>query len=36
MRSYEMTEIVHRGLDSCLSEAFTIAVDDCDGRVPVG
>jgi agmatinase len=31
MRSYEMTEIVARGLDECLSEAFTIAVDDCDG-----
>jgi agmatinase len=31
MRSYEMTEIVSRGLDECLSEAFTIAMDDCDG-----
>ena len=31
MRSYEMTEVVHRGLDVCLTEAFTIAVDDCDG-----
>ena len=31
MRSYEMTEVVARGLDECLSEAFTIAVDDCDG-----
>jgi agmatinase len=31
MRSYEMTEIVHRGLDTCLTEAFTIATDDCDG-----
>ncbi len=31
MRSYEMTEIVTRGLTECLSEAFTIAVDDCDG-----
>jgi agmatinase len=31
MRSYEMTEIVARGLDECLAEAFTIAVDDCDG-----
>jgi agmatinase len=31
MRSYEMTEIVHRGLDACLTEAFAIAVDDCDG-----
>ena len=31
MRSYEMTEIVQRGLGECLSEAFTIATDDCDG-----
>jgi agmatinase len=31
MRSYEMTEIVARGLDECLTEAFAIAVDDCDG-----
>ena len=31
MRSYEMTEIVHRGLDECLTEAFVIAMDDCDG-----
>jgi agmatinase len=31
MRSYEMTEIVARGLDSCLSEAFDVATDDCDG-----
>src|SRR3954468_14383971 len=31
MRSYEMTEIVHRGLNECLSEAFVIAMDDCDG-----
>jgi agmatinase len=31
MRSYEMTEIVTRGLDECLSEAFAIALDDCDG-----
>jgi len=30
MRSFEMTEIVARGLDEVLSEAFTIAVDDCD------
>lgn len=30
MRSYEMTEIVRRGLDSCLDEAFGIATDDCD------
>jgi agmatinase len=31
MRSYEMTEIVHRGLPACLTEAFHIALDDCDG-----
>jgi agmatinase len=31
MRSYEMTEIVHRGLNECLSEAFTIATDECEG-----
>jgi agmatinase len=31
MRSYEMTEIVHRGLATCLTEAFEIALDDCDG-----
>jgi agmatinase len=31
MRSYEMTEIVARGLTECLTEAFAIAVDDCDG-----
>src|SRR5664279_2318200 len=28
MRSYEMTEIVARGFDECLTEAFTIAMDD--------
>jgi agmatinase len=31
MRSYEMTEVVARGLDDCLTEAFGIAVDECDG-----
>jgi agmatinase len=31
MRSYEMTEVVARGLDECLDEAFGIAVDGCDG-----
>jgi agmatinase len=31
MRSYEMHEIVHRGLVVCLEEAFAIATDDCDG-----
>ncbi|MDG4763908.1 agmatinase [Solwaraspora sp. WMMD406] len=31
MRSYEMTEIVARGLDECLTEAGRIAVDGCAG-----
>jgi agmatinase len=31
MRSYEMTEIGARGLDTCLDEAFEIALDECDG-----
>jgi agmatinase len=31
MRSFEMTEVVRRGLDTCLDEAFAIAVDGCDG-----
>jgi agmatinase len=31
MRSYEMTEIVTRGFTECLTEAFGIATDDCDG-----
>ena len=31
MRSYEMTEIGARGLSECLTEAFGIAMDDCDG-----
>ncbi|GAA4563198.1 agmatinase [Planotetraspora kaengkrachanensis] len=31
MRSYEMSEIVARGLDTCLTEAYGIALDDCDG-----
>jgi len=30
MRSYEMTEVVSRGLDRCMTEAFEIALDDCD------
>ena len=30
MRSYEMTEVVTRGLDAVLTEAFSIALDDCD------
>ena len=35
MRSYEMTEIVHRGLDDCLTEAFDIATDDVRRRLPL-
>ena len=31
MRSFEMSEIVSRGLDECLTEAFGIATDECDG-----
>jgi agmatinase len=31
MRSYEMHEVVRRGLEEVLEEAFAIAVDDCDG-----
>ena len=31
MRSYEMTEIGARGLEQCLTEAFGIAMDECDG-----
>ncbi|MCE7011315.1 agmatinase [Kibdelosporangium philippinense] len=31
MRSYEMSEIVARGLSECLTEAFGIATDSCDG-----
>jgi agmatinase len=31
MRSYEMTEVTARGLDACLTEAFAIATDGCDG-----
>jgi agmatinase len=31
MRSYDMAEIVDRGLDRCLDEAFAIATTDCDG-----
>jgi agmatinase len=30
MRSYEMTEVVSRGLDAVLDEAFEIATDGCD------
>jgi agmatinase len=31
MRSFEMHEVVRRGLDAVLEESFQIAVDDCDG-----
>jgi agmatinase len=31
MRSFEMHEVVRRGLDDVLEEAFKLAVDDCDG-----
>jgi len=31
MRSFEMSEVVARGLDAVLDEAMSIAVDDCDG-----
>ena len=31
MRSYEMTEVVGRGLDACLTEAFALATDGCEG-----
>jgi agmatinase len=30
MRSFEMTEVVARGLDTVLDDAMTIALDDCD------
>lgn len=31
MRSYEMTEIHHRGLDAVLNESFATLTDGCDG-----
>jgi len=31
MRSFEMHEVVQRGLDAVMEEAFAIATDDCDG-----
>jgi len=31
MRSFEMAEVVARGLDTCLDEAMGIALDGCDG-----
>lgn len=31
MRSYEMTEIHHRGLETVLDDAFAILTDECDG-----
>jgi agmatinase len=30
MRSFEMAEVVARGLDAVLDEVFTVATDDCD------
>jgi agmatinase len=30
MRSFEMAEVVDKGLDAVLDEAFTIALDECD------
>jgi agmatinase len=30
MRSYEMTELTERGIDTCLTEAFGLALDNCD------
>jgi agmatinase len=30
MRSYEMTEVMARGLDACLAEASVLALDQCD------
>jgi agmatinase len=30
MRSYEMTEVVERGLNTCLDEVFSLAMDGCD------
>ncbi len=30
MRSYEMSEVVTRGLTTCLTEAFAVATDQCD------
>ena len=31
MQSFHMSEIVERGLDTVLDQAFEIALDDCDG-----
>ncbi len=31
MRSFEMSEVVDRGLEACLTEAMAIATDECDG-----
>jgi agmatinase len=31
MRSYEMTEVVSRGMPDCLDEALATAVEECDG-----
>ena len=31
MRSYEMTELMHRGIENCLTEIFAAVATDCDG-----
>ena len=31
MRWFEMTEVVQRGMEACLTEAFALVADDCDG-----
>ena len=31
MKSYEMTEIHHRGMKAVLDESFAILTDQCDG-----
>jgi agmatinase len=31
MRSYEMSEVVQRGIDECLTEASELALNECDG-----
>jgi agmatinase len=31
MRSYEMSELTHRGINACLTEIFAAVASDCDG-----
>ncbi len=31
MRSYEMSELTSRGIDTCLTEVFAVAADGCEG-----